>query len=478
MSHRKVPWSDLPEELLIPIVDRLENRHDILHVRAVCKEWRRCVSMSLLSNKRVLSTILPHKLRTTNPPLLKGGASFKDADFYGEEPPITCLILVASSIFLIKPVFNPKLPPWLVTIEELNPGKVFLRRPLSRSEVGEMPRDFPKLLDLSRFEVEEMGKIYSLRSDDEPNHLFEEEHKVLLLADPNDCNSEFTIGDYTAVVLYDSGSIAAINLGTEKVQQVFLKARKFDDIVLFKERVYTIDRYGILYLMDNTGSDRFKMVKIVKDSLHSPDGPKSRLFESCGELYMVRKCMVTRPRLKKKTMGIRVYRMNNDQKNWVEMESIGEDRILFVALDCCFFARTSDFIGWKGNCAVLHKRNSFRSQCQSSSYVQYSDDFDRDYYVPVKPRDGDQLTIDVFHFEDCTFLPVEGNQCYCAVFWPPPEWLSTSDTEYLLAHQIKVREDLELDCNGHNSQLKVKEQGQSSWLRIEGGSERMVGELG
>ncbi|KAH9619861.1 hypothetical protein KSS87_019861 [Heliosperma pusillum] len=199
MGHRKVSWSDLPEELLIPIVDRLENRHDILHVRSVCKEWRRCISLSLVSNKRVLSTLLPHKLKTINRPLSRGGAIFRGSDFY-------------------------------VAIEEVNSGKVLLRRPLSRSVVREILWDSPKLLDLSRFEVEEMGKIYSLRSDKNPNHLFDEEHKVLMLADPNDCKRELTIDDYTVVVLYDTGTIAAINLGSAQVQQVFSKASKFDDI--------------------------------------------------------------------------------------------------------------------------------------------------------------------------------------------------------------------------------------------------------
>ncbi|XP_074308464.1 F-box protein SKIP23-like [Silene latifolia] len=439
MSHRKVSWSNLPEELLIPIVDRLENRHDILHVRAVCKEWRRCVSLSILSNKRVLSTILPHKLKTTNPPLLKGGASLRDAGFYGQHPPTTSLILVVSTIFLVKPIFCDKLLPWLATIEEVNPGKVYLRWPLSRSTVRKMPENFPKLLDLSRFEVEEMGKIYSLRSDEKPNHLFEEEHKVLLLADPNDCKSELTIGDYTAVVLYDSGSIAAINLGTEKVQQVFLKARKFDDIVMFKERVYAIDRYGILYLIDkdNSSSDQFKMVKIVKDSLYSPSERKSRLFESCGELYLVRKCLVTRPKFKNKRMGIRVYRMNHEENNWEELESIGEDRILFVAVDCCFFAQARDFIDWKGNRIVVHRRDSFRPQCRSTSYLNGLDSESSDSDME---SDDFELDIDVFHFEDAVFYNTDTYKVYGAVFWPPPEWHSSSDIEYCIAQQHTVRE--------------------------------------
>ncbi|KAH9607391.1 hypothetical protein KSS87_013365, partial [Heliosperma pusillum] len=202
--------------------------------------------------------------KTTNPPLLKGGASFRDADFYGEDPPITSLVLVASSIFLIKPTCSDKLLPWLVTIEEVNPGKVFLRRPLSRSVVGEMPLEFPKLLDLSLFEVEEMGKIYSLRSDEEPNHLFEEEHKVVLWVDPDDCKRELTIDDHIAFVLYDTGSIAAINLRNEKVQQVFLKARKFDDIVLFNGKVYAIDRYGLLYSIDKDGENCGRPVIFAK----------------------------------------------------------------------------------------------------------------------------------------------------------------------------------------------------------------------
>ncbi|KAK9748573.1 hypothetical protein RND81_02G067700 [Saponaria officinalis] len=418
-QRREVSWSNLPEELLYPIAHRLETRLDILHFRAVCKEWRNSVSLTLLSNKNILSTVLPHKLATTNPPLLRGGASTRMEEFqeYVNDNPV---ILIASSIFLIKPKFNPKLPPWLITVEEMNSGKFVVRKPLSRSPVGKMPENFPKMLDLSDFEVEEMGRVYSLRYDVEPYHLFEEHHKVLLLGD-FDCKIRVSIEDYTAVVLYDSGVLAAINLKNEVVKEAFFKGRKFDDIVVFEGIIYLIDRYGRLYLMDNS-DDKLKIVTVVDEALHKGTERKSRIFESCGELYLVRKCLVSRPSLTRKRMGVRVYKLNREKNMWDELDSIGDDRILFVTPDCCFFARVTDFTGWEGNRIVLDDKLSFPSYCHTKS-LEHS----WEYYDLFVERDADEkISLEVFHFEDCVFEPVKTNRDYSVVFWPPPKWISSN----------------------------------------------------
>ncbi|KAK9747820.1 hypothetical protein RND81_02G016200 [Saponaria officinalis] len=437
---RKVSWSNLPEELLYPIAHRLENRLDILHFRAVCKEWRNSVSLSVLSDKNILSTVLPHKLATTNPPLLRGGASTRMEEFQ-EYLVDNSVILVASSIFLIKPKFNnAELPPWLITVEEMNSGKFVVRKPLSRSAVGKMPENFPTMLDLSRFDVVEMGRFYSLRYDVKPYHLFEEQHKVLLLGD-FDRKSRVSIDDYTAVVLYDSGLLAAINLKTEVVKEACFKGRKFDDIVVFDGVIYTIDRYGRLYLMDNS-DDKLKIVAVVKEALHSGTERKCRLFESCGELYLVRKCLVSRLSLTRKRMGVRVYKLNREKNTWDELDSIGDDKILFVTPDCCFFARTMDFPGWKGNRIVLDDRESFPSYCHTDSY-----EHDWKYYAYIVKRDADKkMSLFVFHFEECVFEPVEANPDYSVVFWPPPEWISsnTRSLERLKSEEMAQNENMKI----------------------------------
>ncbi|KAH9619860.1 hypothetical protein KSS87_019860 [Heliosperma pusillum] len=149
--------------------------------------------------------------------------------------------------------------------------------------------------------------------------------------------------------------------------------------------------------------------------------------------------MIARPNVKHKSMGIGVYRMNGEQNKWEELDSIGDDKILFIAPDCCFFARASDFIGWKGNRIVVHNTDSFRLRNESTSYLNDLDYEIWDYDIFMK-RDESQLSIDVFYFKDCLFYPAKFDQVCSAVFWPPPKWLST-----------KVIEDLGGHCNGDSS---------------------------
>ncbi|KAK9747823.1 hypothetical protein RND81_02G016500 [Saponaria officinalis] len=451
-QRRKISWSNLPEELLSLIAHRLETRLDILHFRAVCKEWRNSVSLSLLSNNNILSTVLPHKLTTSNPPLLRRGA-YRRMEEFPENLIDDSLILSASSIFLIKPTFNnSELPPWLITVEEMNSGKFVVRKPLSRSAVRKMPEYFPKMLDLSDFDVEEMGRVYSLRYDVKPYHLFEVQHKVLLLGD-FDRKIRVSIDDYTAVVLYDSGVLAAINLKNKVEKEAYLNGRKFDDIVVFEGTIYTIDRYGRLYLMDNSG-DKLKMVAVVDEVLHLGTERKGRIFEWCGELYLVRKCLVSRPSLTRHSKCVRVYKLNREKNTWDELDSIGDDRILFVTPGCCFFARAADFPGWKGNRIVLDGRLSFPSHSDTHSF-----EHDWGFFELISGREFEEkMSLKIFHFEECVFETVETNPDYSVVFWPPPKWISAN---------TRSLERLKSEEKAQNEQTKAKIVAES------GGSEKL-----
>ncbi|XP_021717017.1 F-box protein SKIP23-like [Chenopodium quinoa] len=151
---RELSWSELPPELLPAIAKRLEARTDILHFRRVCKTWRASAPLSLLDSKTILTPLLPHKL----PDSEKNYTKF----------------LVAHSVFLIKSDANPNLPPWLCTAEELFPGSLCVRLPLSRNiaDYIVMPIDFPSELDLSKFRVLELGMFYNYSYVDSNNTSF------------------------------------------------------------------------------------------------------------------------------------------------------------------------------------------------------------------------------------------------------------------------------------------------------------------
>ncbi|KNA10272.1 hypothetical protein SOVF_145890 [Spinacia oleracea] len=402
--RRRVPWSELPLELLIAIAERLETRADILHFRRVCKTWRSSSPLSLLTSKNILSPLFPHNM---------GGNK----------------VLVATSIFLVRSAVNPKLSPWLVTVEESNPGKLCIRVPLSRLIAENLPEDFPEDLNLSQFNVSELARFYTYKivdknSDDcssdcavkyydDPVLKPPLSNKVVLFVNPNCNTSSPKAGDCALVELSNHG-VARIEIGENHDEFIrwgkFVfegRRSKFVDIVNYKGRIYALDCFGRLWSLDYHS---LKMLSIVKEVLIDCMGSdtKKRLAVSCGELYFVYTRQVS--------IGFqtfKVYKLNEEEKKWDMLEGIGNDRILFVTFDGCFFASAKDFPRWRGNCIVSPKDSFYRYLSNTfSSYDKVSD-----YII-------------VYHFEGGgrgpTMSPIDSCPSYSEVLWPPPSWLWTN----------------------------------------------------
>ncbi|XP_021762682.1 F-box protein SKIP23-like [Chenopodium quinoa] len=282
------------------------------------------------------------------------------------EIPGKSLIIVPCSIFLLRPSRNPKASPWFITVEELNPGKFYLRKPLSRINI-------PKVLQLSDLEVIELGKFCTLRSADRPLDMFESRclrNKAVLFMDPKHKNNP-TIDNCTAMVLYGNGTLSAIRLNNEEEKYLNTKGRNFDDILNFNGRVYAIDHRGRLY---RTGYDSLSMLGIVGEPIGegSTTDKKKCLVELLGELYVVvYRCR--RPG-NRSPISFEVYRLQEEEGGWETVKDIG-DRIIFVTLDGCFFANKNYFPGQRGHSIVYYKR----------TFPQYT---------------GSSLDIGIFHFDD------------------------------------------------------------------------------
>ncbi|XP_021734064.1 F-box protein SKIP23-like [Chenopodium quinoa] len=402
MIRRKSSWSDLPSELLSAIARRLETRTDLCKFRAVCSKWRRSAPNSLLLHKNLLSPLLPHKISTLTPPLLdKNRSSHMSSEIPGKS-----LITVPCSVFLLRPSRNLKASPWLITVEELNPGKFYLRKPLSRINIKYLPENFPKVLQLSDLKVIELGKFCTLRSADRPLDMFESRclrNKVVLFVDPKHKNNP-TIDNCTAMVLYGNGTLSAIRLNNEEEKYLNTKGRNFDDILNFNGRVYAIDLRGRLY---RTGYDLLSMLEIVGEPIGLTTDKKKCLVELLGELYVVvYRCQRSGNR---SPISFEVYRLQEEEEEWEMVEDIC-DRILFVTLDGCFFANKNYFPGCRGNSIVYYKKTF-------PQYTGATGSFD----------------IGIFHFDDGRVInvygwPIAPSPRYSEVFWPPPAWL-LPDTE-------------------------------------------------
>ncbi|XP_057251264.1 putative F-box protein At1g65770 [Beta vulgaris subsp. vulgaris] len=414
MSRRKICWSEIPSELLSDIAGRLVTRSDILHFRSVCNSWRNSAPFSLLNGKNtILSPILPHEFEITLLP-----HKFKFPPIYFEDRRIS---LVASSVFLLKSVANPKLQPWLFTVEEFNPGKLYLRKPLCRSVYNPLLKNFPHNLDLSRFRVSEVCKMYNLSFAPESDNV---EHmknrrsykfsKVILYVDDGKCESNCNprIDDCALIMLYDDGSdgaLAKIKLENGVMSSLCSQnVKKFDDIVKFKGRICAVDRKGRVYWEENgVLGTSLAVYEPVGEGLGTDR--KKRLVESSGELYLIYRC----PRYA--GVAFKVYKLNEVRKKWDQLEGIGDDRILIATCDGCFFIQAKDVPSWRGN-SLVFRRHVFPA---------YNSVYQADLEI-FKTAEGNTLDIAVFHFGSGECRPIDSYPGYSTVFYPR-SWLS-SDT--------------------------------------------------
>uniref|UniRef100_A0A803MFT6 KIB1-4 beta-propeller domain-containing protein n=1 Tax=Chenopodium quinoa TaxID=63459 RepID=A0A803MFT6_CHEQI len=308
-------------------------------------------------------------------------------------------VLVANSVFLIKSEAHPNLPPWLFTGEELFPGSLSVRRPLSRDivESYELPDDFPYELDLSKFRVLELGMFYNYNYlddntvvsdfdvDDVPvlvpytkmpkKPSFSDENKVVLFVNPNCETGCRSIDDCMVVELSKEVGLTVKSLRNGAKRKVyFMGKRKFDDIVSFKGKIYAVDRKGRVCSMDYNS---LKMSSVVEDppSGGSSNEKKKRLVVSSDdELYLVYRWS------KKGKAAFNVFKLNEEEEKWDMVDGIGSDRMFFP---------------------------------------QYSGKMTLDSKILKSPY-LDEIFIAVYHFEGGDCKPVYDYPGYADIFWPPP----------------------------------------------------------
>ncbi|CAO2826481.1 unnamed protein product [Amaranthus hypochondriacus] len=410
MNHRNISWSELPPELLSEIAERLETRSEIVRFRTICKSWRNSVSFSQFSQKSILSPLLPYKISSNTLSLFRNRNSINH--------PRRSLIIAASSVFIVRSNRNPNLPPWLITVEELNPGKLFIRAPLSRFEIEKLPGYVMKILGSTHYDVSEIGRLYAFRltgfqiksmNDSNPwNKWFKIYNKVVLFIDPN-CRTNPRIDDCMAAILYDNGNLATVRLKDDYEHlERYSSVEKFDDLVMLKRKIYMIDRKGRVYSKMFRESGLSKIVDEPIGKGHDNDRRK-RLVESNGKLYLIyrfHECY--------KDVMFKVFKLNEGLLKWDEVKGIGNDQILFVTLEGSFFVPKKDIDGWKGNCIVF-SRNSFPT---------YNDTLkgDRDIFKTWKKT---ELDIAVFDFDSGDCGPIACYPKYSEVFWPSLDWISS-----------------------------------------------------
>ncbi|XP_074299796.1 F-box protein SKIP23-like [Silene latifolia] len=421
--RRRVSWSDIPSELLSLIAERLGTRFDTCNFRSVCKLWCAAASFSTHLPENHLSPILPFKL------------SIRECNFASPlEKFFDPLILVPNAIFLIRSTVNSKVEPWLCIVQESNPGKLRLRELGSQFDFKELPKNVPKNLNLSYFNVVELGRFYTVRRsvgrfDWHGVNFYGS--KLVLIVDPN-CRTFARIDDYMPILLTADGNLRVISIKNRRIEKIpGLKTKIYDDVVNYRGRVFAIDRKGRGYTMSYNETRLCNVVSHPVGEGSGSDRKKCLVESSNGELYLVHRCPPYFNRV------FRIYKLNEERNCWDKVKGIGDDRILIVTSDRCFFAMTKHFPGLRGNCIVFRKRQF--PVYNSSLFVTESDIF---VNMPYSSNDEDI----VFPFDggDCTrLISYHG---YYNLFRLPPRWLST-DTHLLNSNgSIKETEILKDFC--------------------------------
>ncbi|XP_056686280.1 uncharacterized protein [Spinacia oleracea] len=398
-----VPWADIPSDLLTEIAKYLESRADVCVSRAVCTNWR--ASFSLPLNSSILCSMLPYKISNTLP------------DFISKIRPFH---LVTSIVYLIHPCSQSLVPSksWLVTIEELNPGKLTLLLPLRRAAIKDLPENFPKFLSLSDLHVTEISREYNFQNAEERWCEFSSSdcpfdcgvhsvQKVVLFSN----KAPPTIAGTTAFILGTKGSLVALELGNHSDKACWLvrcgSVYKFDDILNFKGQVYGIDRKGRVYIISYNEQIICRITNDAIGTGQASDRHK-RLVEFRGELYVLTRYS---PEMK---ISFCVYKLNEEQHKWDQVTSLG-NKILFVTPNVCFFVSSRDCPGWKGNCIVFPV-DSLPSYTQSSRPdMRFFRRASREFKIGVfymGQTDGAKL--------------IRLYPGYSDLFWPPPSWLSAT----------------------------------------------------
>ncbi|OMO80004.1 hypothetical protein CCACVL1_13222 [Corchorus capsularis] len=372
-------WSQLPPELLTLITKRLETRLAVLRFRSVCSSWRSSIPPKLYP----LPKFLPSKT--------KGRCEFSLSR------------ITRNTIYLVRlPENQTSDHPgccWLVKIRD-GTHRVGMRllNPLSDSELKPLPLNFPKVFDLTSFQVIELGHEFVARLDVYIDHPLEPQsrdyiRKVALIW------SESDNGDFIMLALlrfWPVEDLAFLRSG-EKDWTLLENVNDVQDIISFNAKFYAIQQDGKTIVIDQS---------LNVNSIEQFGSRNSRKFlvQSDDNLLAIEMIFLTNSDSDTddpvftcsacdNVAGFRIFRLNEEEKKWHEIESLG-DKVLLLGLRQAISVSASELSWGKGN------------------LVFYSIGKDRAMFV--------------FDLENNSASRLENCPAYFNLFWPPPKWVISS----------------------------------------------------
>ncbi|WCJ39952.1 hypothetical protein M5689_020896 [Euphorbia peplus] len=407
-------WSLLPKDLLEQISKHLNTSIDLLRFRSVCSSWRSSIHPNPSSTFRILPN---------------DGISRASFGFH----------LIKRTIFLIKLPHSSEC--WLVKIEQDSLNRNHLLNPLSRYPLTySLPPTFPRPFDVFRFRVLELGQEYvlnhvnfTLRSPSLPDagNLYME--KVVITW--GNRGSEFVL-----LTIHVSGKLALFRSGDKKWSIIQEMPSPFDDVIVYDGRLYAVDNTGRtvcvgldleLGLVANPvfGGDKKCLVEcsgrlLLVDtylSIDTADGNTSVVGEEEVPEHLAQY-------MSERTVRFKVFKLDEASQSWIGVDSL-DDRVLFLGEYSSFSASAADLSGCSGNCIFF-----------MDSFFYPRDD-------NTNEEEGEALVggdICVFDLGTGSIGPLCNFPKYSKMFWPPPDWVSSTPLEVQTQNQL---EDLSLIKN-------------------------------
>ncbi|CAK7355613.1 unnamed protein product [Dovyalis caffra] len=379
-------WSDLPKELLEMISKGLDSRVDVLCFRAVCTSWR-------------YSACLPSFDQEIPPLVLKLPRPIR-ADAVLMQTAVCRMELMSkypnsSSSSLTK--------SWLVKVGESKYGKLQLLNPLTNYKIKYSPIS----LNLLDFKFVKLRKDLLLKWS-RGFHVFGE-NKFVPFPISASCSN---IDEFGMLAIYHEGKLGYWKYGDKEWTLLDNKNFQYDDIIVYKDQVYIIDRWGTVYWIDSS-------LKVIQ---YSPPlygcGGKKNLVESCGDLYVVDRYLDGERRTwrdyedvidnsdnyvhvrklmkqcRPKAVDFRVYKLDEEWGTWVDVKSL-DDRIFVLGTECSLSISSREFNEGKGNCIYFMDGDDFVGRGLSAGSI---------HVFQLKDRSTEKLSL-IPEFSD--------------IFWPP-----------------------------------------------------------
>ncbi|ONH97221.1 hypothetical protein PRUPE_7G177400 [Prunus persica] len=398
-KKKKVDWSALPKELWLTIGNCLDSRIDVLRFRSVCTLWR----SSVPPFKQTTVPPLPHKFSSD---AVAAGAEFQ-------------ALLFQTTVYRMQPLVDGEpnssnSKPWLLKLEESNSGESRLLHPITNSPLRYSPK--AKNFNLLDFGVVELRKSYSLKYR-QNNVIIACVNKVVVMGQTH-------LDNCGIFKIFDGGKLGYLRIGDEKWTHFDERNSHYDDIIVYKGQCYVVDRLGTIFWV----SSELKVVPF------SPPlcgfGGQKHLVESCGDLYVVDRCL-DRERSERyhlednnvifglhnpvhpnpffanaavpEAIDFKVYKLDQEWARWVDVKNLG-DQVFILSNDGSFSVSTRGLARVKGNCILFTDH--------------------RHAHLPGVAGSGARKCHScVFDLEDGSIKNVAAFRA-CFMLWPPSSWLS------------------------------------------------------